>query len=323
MIITCANCKKRYKLDDSKITARSVRLRCTSCGSDIVFNRDVEPAGASAPGAARKYSVLVSSEDAEILRSVEETLSGADVAVIGASDGNETVRVLEKSRPCIVILDVALPGFHSFAICDLVKKKAELQNTRVILVSAAFNKKRYKRKPTTLFGAEDYIEKYDIPDELVEKINKLKVLPELKKKLIETSPKAVSQTQAAAPQPQAQKVPAAEPKKSAGPAVTVDSEVHEKAKRLARVIAADIVLYHRKKLDDAVDKGDIRAVFKEEIEEGIKYFKKRLPIPIPADTYIVEALEDFLLEARKKESALEKDYGLGDSGQNAKRHVPA
>lgn len=310
MIITCTNCKKRYKLDDSKITARCVKLRCISCGTDIIFKRETEPAGDGAPTAAKTYSVLVSSEDAEIRKAVEETLSGADVEVTGASDGDETVRILAKSRPRIVILDVALPGFHSFAICDLVKSKAEMQNTRVILTSAAFNKKRYKRKPTSLFGADDYIEKHDIAGELIEKINMLKVLPELKGRPADAAPKEARQT----PVTVATAVGTKEP---AGKAGAVDSEAHEKAKRLARVIAADIILYHRKKLDDAVHKGNIQAVFKDEIEEGIRYFKKRLPFQVSAETYLEEALQDFLQDVRKKESA------PNGPGQNAKRHAPA
>jgi predicted Zn finger-like uncharacterized protein len=313
MIITCANCKKRYKLDDSKITARRVRLKCVSCGSDIFFNKDTETPSDSATVAAKTHCVLVSSEDAEIRRAVEETLSGSDVAVVGASDGDETVRVLEKSRPRIVVLDVALPGFHSFAICDLVKSKAGMQNTRVILTSAAFNRKRYKRKPTSLFGADGYIEKYDLANELIEKINSFKVMPELKVRPVDASAKAAT-TEAAVRQ---QKAAASESKEAAGKAVPVDREVHEKAKRLARVIAADIVLYNRKKLDDTVNRGNIHAVFKDEIEEGIKYFKKRLPFPVSAETYLAEALQDFLLDARKKEA------GANGPCLNAKRHVPA
>lgn len=315
MIITCANCKKRYKLDDSKITARSVKLKCVGCGTDIIFKREAEPLADAVAIAAKTYSVLVSSEDAEIRKAVEETLSGADVAVIGASDGDETVRVLAKSRPRIVILDVALPGFHSFAICDLVKSKAEMKDTRVILTSAAFNRKRYKRKPTSLFGADDYIEKYDIADELIERINALKVLPELKGRPSGSLPKAARQTPL--PAPREEKAQATEIKGAVGRTVPVDSEVHEKAKRLARVIAADIVLYHRKKLDDAVNRGNIQAVFKDEIEEGIKYFKKRLPFHVPAETYLAEALQDFLQDVRRKESA------LNAPGHGAKKHAPA
>lgn len=315
MIITCANCKKRYKLDDSKITARCVRLKCLSCGSEIILNKEAEKAGDSAPVTAKIYCVLVSSEDAEIRKTVEETLSGADVAVVGASDGDETVRVLEKSRPSIVILDVALPGFHSFAVCDLVKSKAGMQNTRVILTSAAFNKKRYKRKPTSLFGADDYIEKYDLAGELIEKINSFKVMPDLKGRPLDASAKAARQTEVTVRQEE--KAVALESKEAAGKTAPVNREVHEKAKRLARVIAADIVLYHRKKLDDTVNKGNIQAVFKDEIEEGIKYFKKRLPFTVSAETYLAEALQDFLLDVRKKE------IGANDPGQNAKRHAPA
>ncbi len=310
MIIACGKCKKRYKLDDSKITARSVRLRCISCGSDIIFNKEPELAAVVAPAPSSIHSVLVSSDDAEIRKAVEQALGGANLAIIAASNGEETMTALKTRTPRIVILDVALPGFHGFAVCDYIKSRADMRDTRVILTSAAFNRKRYKRKPTTLFGADDYIEKYDLTVELVEKINGFKVMPELK---CTGAPGPVEATHSAAPSA------AAKQAKDAAPATPPrqDSASDDRARKLARVIAADVVLYNRKKLSDTVNSGNINVVFKDEIEEGVRYFKKRLPAVHAPEAYLAEALLDFLNEARKKEAAQR------DPGESVKRHAPA
>lgn len=311
MIITCGKCKKKYKLDDSKITARCVRLRCISCGSDIILNKEPEKAAVVAPAPSSVHNVLVSSDDAEIRKAVEQALGGANVAIIAASNGEETMTALKIRTPRIVILDVALPGFHGFAVCDYIKGRTDMRNTRVILTSAAFNRKRYKRKPTTLFGADDYIEKYDLTVELVEKINGFKVMPELK---CTGAPRAAETTHAAAPAAPA----VAKQASTAAPAPAPhDRPSDDRARKLARVIAADIVLYNRKKLSDSVNRDNINAVFKDEIEEGVRYFKKRLPAVHAPETCLAEALLDFLNEARKKE-AEQRDPGSG-----VKRHAPA
>ena len=312
MIITCGKCKKRYKLDDSKITARSVRLRCISCGSDIIFNKEPELAAAGSPAPSTIHCVLVSSDDAEIRKAVEQALGGSNVAIIAASNGEETMTALKTRTPRIVILDVALPGFHGFAVCDYIKSRADMRDTRVILTSAAFNRKRYKRKPTTLFGADDYIEKYDLTVELVEKINGFKVMPELK---CAGAPGPAETTHAAAPSAPV----AAKQAKDAAPATPSphDRASDDRARKLARVIAADVVLYNRKKLSDSVNRGNINVVFKDEIEEGVRYFKKRLPAVHAPETYLAEALLDFLNEARKKEAEQR------DPGESVKRHAPA
>jgi len=316
MIITCAKCKKRYKLDDSKITARCVKFRCISCGSEIVFSKETEEADApSAQAPPSIYSVLVSSEDAEIRKAVEETLDGSNIAIVEASDGEQTMKALEKRKPRIVIIDVALPGFHGFAICDFIKGRPDMKDTRVILTSAAFNRKRYKRRPTSLFGADDYIEKYDLPSELIDKINRFKVLPEITGRRADPGSRITASAHDATHA--ATEANTKKTQVTAEAAAPKDMAADEKARKLARVIAGDIILYHRKKPNTAVDRNNIGIVFKEEIEEGMKYFKKRLPSAAKAEIYLSEALLDFLNEARKKEP------GTSGPDHDVKRQAPA
>lgn len=298
MIISCGNCQKKYKVDDSRISGDVFRFKCHGCGSPIVVKKNVEQ-DKGAVQAESMPMILLSTDDADIRDYALDILKGTNVKVLTASDGNETVSAIKKYNPEVVILDVALPGFYSFSICEDIKCKKGIGNAGVILTSAAFNRKRYKRKPTTLFGADDYIEKYDIPVELIEKINRLKVIPELK---------AAPQVRAGghADEGRVLDVKEAKAKESENNAVgknaVPDRAADEKARKLAKVIAADIILYNRKKLEDSLTRNDIREVFKDEIEEGIRYFNQRLPFPVSAEPYLSKALEDYIHEVRKKEA---------------------
>jgi len=65
-----------------------------------------------------------------------------------------------------------------------------LKETKVVLVSAIYDKTRYKRAPSSLYGADDYIERHHIHDGLI---------PKLKKMLgIENSPSSPSVAQPSA-----------------------------------------------------------------------------------------------------------------------------
>ena len=54
---------------------------------------------------------------------------------------------------------------------------------------------------------------------------------------------------------------------------TGSEEAH--ARRLARLIVSDIILYTDIEVEDAIKRGRFYETLKEEIREGIRYFKKR------------------------------------------------
>lgn len=303
MIVSCPKCGKRYNLDDSR-AGKSIKVRCTGCGS--VFSTLADKDAEAPPPAGNAYRVLLATDDPDLSGIVEELLKSEGVSLIRALDGNETIDAAEKKRPHLVILDVAIPGPFSFAICEHLKKDLGLRDTRIILTSAAYNRKRYTRRPTCLFGADGYIEKHSLREELVAKMRELLPAP---------GPGANPAAEAAAAQkmpplrsggntpPPAKAVAGKRPEAPEKPPAGVEAGVHEKAKRLARIIASDIFLYHRKKIDRDMDMGKAHEVFKAEISEGVNYFTKRIPSPVPAEDYINKALEELLLKMGKETMA--------------------
>ncbi len=43
----------------------------------------------------------------------------------------------------------------------------------MVLVASVYNRTGYKRRPTSLYGADDYVEQHHIPDALVGKLERL------------------------------------------------------------------------------------------------------------------------------------------------------
>lgn len=74
---------------------------------------------------------------------------------------------------------------------------------------------------------------------------------------------------------------------------------HERAKRLARLIVGDIVLYNQEKIVDGIKNDTLFQVLAEELAEGRKYYDKNVDPGVAAQTdYFNQAIVDILVKGR-------------------------
>lgn len=279
MVISCPSCSKKYQFNGE--AKGQARFRCTGCGSLFSAQEGNGPAERSGKAV---FKVLAATENGLISDAVKMTLGDERIALTMVSDGNQVAEIVSKDKPHLLILDAAIQGLFSFSICEMVKKDPSLRDIKIILTAAAFNKKRYKRRPTELFGAESYIEAHMLADELAGKAGEL----------LGIELKAVPASEKTGSSPPGHKGP--EDALGHGQGVNGPDD-DRKARRLARIIASDILLYHRKKLSHKVEKQDAFALFSQEIEEAVKYFSKRMP---GADVAYVHAAIEECLESLNK-----------------------
>lgn len=75
---------------------------------------------------------------------------------------------------------------------------------------------------------------------------------------------------------------------------------HEKARRLARVLASDIAIYNREKRDRGIKEGNLVAVLGYEIKKSWEIYKERVtPEFANATPYFRDALNEMLAEGKK------------------------
>lgn len=75
------------------------------------------------------------------------------------------------------------------------------------------------------------------------------------------------------------------------------ASTQEEAQRIARVVASDILLYNRKKVNEGIIKDTLFELVKNEIKEGEHYYLSRLDPDFPEPlVYFNEALIEFLLK---------------------------
>ena len=185
MIVSC-ECGAKLKIDDAKISGKGVRVRCPRCGNVIPVQKPLattsapssRTAASIAPPAPLSDALVLVAHDSDVVRSmVTEFLTDSGFRVDTAADGVEALKKAVENRPQGMVLDVGLPGIYGFELCERLKNNPETASIKIVLLSSVYDMRRYKRTPTNLYGADDYIEKHHIPDSLVNKLRKL-IFPE-------------------------------------------------------------------------------------------------------------------------------------------------
>lgn len=74
---------------------------------------------------------------------------------------------------------------------------------------------------------------------------------------------------------------------------------HERARRLARLIVGDIVLYNQEKILDGIKNDTLFQVLEEVLAEGRRYYDKNVDPWVAAETdYFNQAIVDILVKGR-------------------------
>ncbi|MCL4873568.1 response regulator [bacterium] len=227
-----------------------------------------------APDNKKTPKVLVATENGFIIEAIRGALWKTGIALEFADDGRKAVEMAGRTRPDLLILDAAIQGVFSFEVCDILRKDGRLGAMRIIMTSAVYNKNRYKRKPADLFGADEYIEAHCLERELPARAGALLGL--------EIAPVPEAGTNG----------PVKARERDIAAACGGGHDKEAKAKRLARVIASDIMLYYGGKLGKKAAVEDAFLALKEEIEEGLRYFREKAPGS--SDSYLHDALRERL-----------------------------
>ena len=318
MLIVCPSCKTRFSFDDKKVGAEGIKLRCSKCRAIFkVVRKSAAPSATvppvTPPADRPRVTVVVANESDAFCAAVKKVLANEPFAVHTYNDGREALTAIEQLKPEVVLLDVALPSMYGFEVCEAVRKNPELTAVKLILIASIYDKTRYKRSPQSLYGADDYIEKHHIPDALATMIYRL-VSDQKPAESPESAPTAEEEAKAQPQQLSPQELSAQEaarrelrqdeenatlsaPLPDAAPL----PEAHIKAKRLARIIVSDVVLYNQAKVEEGVRSGTFYELLADDIAEGRKLYEKRVPPEVRGETsYLNDAFEELISRKRRE-----------------------
>ncbi len=317
LTVVCPSCKAQFQLSAPQEMPEKIRLRCSACRTIFVLRRKAgvsapPPAPVPAPSQAAPAQrdgilVLVANESPEFCQVVRGVIEAqTDYRVEESHDGAACWQDLLRLRPHVLVTDVALPGLYGFQLAERILAEPSLEHVKVILIAAIYDRTRYKRNPTQLYGANDYVEKHHIPDLLVPKINHLllgvsagrPVGPQAARPQFAQAMAEAVETQKPT-EAQEAVLRAAEPRVEASEEGLPDAE--EKARRLARIIVSDIALYNQDVIEQGIRDGNVESVLAKEIAEARELYAQRVPRGIQAGADYLGEEVDRLIQAKRAE----------------------
>ena len=143
--------------------------------------------GQTAVHRATTTHILVVDDEPEIAESLSDFLAKqGDYSVKMAGDGQEAIRFLESTIGTyteidLVLLDMRMPGMSGLEVLAWIRSHAELQYTRVVLLTAAASNQ--DKVEALSAGADDYITKPYYPQELLARVQTILRTQQLEKQL--------------------------------------------------------------------------------------------------------------------------------------------
>jgi CheY-like chemotaxis protein len=221
--------------------------------------------GGRAPQRPARRVAVIADEPRPFRAFLGEHLRRLGFDVTYFETGDTALDFVRRARAHLAIVNVYLKGKLGVEVTEEIKAETALGHTRVILIGALFRANRFRANPTNLYGADEYIEE-QIPEKEFRQIIR-RLFPE------------VGHTEE----------------------VPVEPREYDEARRLARLILSDIIIYHPQKVESGIRDNSFFEVLKDEIDEGRQYYDSRVPFRVRRDSEIfTETLQQFVQMKREE-----------------------
>jgi phosphate regulon transcriptional regulator PhoB len=113
-------------------------------------------------------TILVIEDEPDIRKLVHYNLTQERYKVLEAEDGEQALKLLQRARPNLVILDLMLPGMSGMELCKLLRDRQDTAQLPILMLTA---KAGEADKVVGLeMGADDYLAKPFSPREMVARV---------------------------------------------------------------------------------------------------------------------------------------------------------
>lgn len=115
--------------------------------------------------------VLVVDDEPNIVMSLEFLMRRAGFEVQVARNGREALAALEGAPPDLLLLDVMMPEFDGYEVCERIRSRSEWNGTKIIMLTA--RGRDVERERGLSLGADAYVTKPFSTRDLVEQVKQM------------------------------------------------------------------------------------------------------------------------------------------------------
>jgi phosphate regulon transcriptional regulator PhoB len=112
--------------------------------------------------------ILVVEDEPDIRKLVHYNLTQERFQTLEAEDGEKALKVLQREKPHLIILDLMLPGLSGMELCKVLRSKPETARIPILMLTAKASEA--DRVVGLEMGADDYLTKPFSPRELVARV---------------------------------------------------------------------------------------------------------------------------------------------------------
>jgi DNA-binding response OmpR family regulator len=115
--------------------------------------------------------VLVVDDEPNIVMSLEFLMRRAGFEVAVARNGREALEALEGAPPDLLLLDVMMPEFDGYEVCERIRARTEWNATKIVMLTA--RGREVERERGLSLGADAYVTKPFSTRDLVEQVKRM------------------------------------------------------------------------------------------------------------------------------------------------------
>ncbi len=119
----------------------------------------------------KKIKILVVDDDPDIIEIISYNLKKENYKVFSCYNGTDSIKIAEKEKPDLIILDVMMPGMDGIQVCEKLRSKNEFNNTIIMFLSA--RGEDFTHIAAYDAGADDFVNKPLKPRLLISKVTSL------------------------------------------------------------------------------------------------------------------------------------------------------
>ena len=119
----------------------------------------------------KKIKILVVDDDPDIIEIISYNLKKENYKVFSCYNGSDSIKIAEKEKLDLIILDVMMPGMDGIQVCEKLRSKNKFNNSIIMFLSA--RGEDFTHIAAYDAGADDFVNKPLKPRLLISKVRSL------------------------------------------------------------------------------------------------------------------------------------------------------